>query len=105
MTELELHSHRTAACSWSYRCHRPRRSVLSSIALRDLRDYLVSDATRRLEQTRSMPVILWQIACLPLASVSDMLHDLRWLWDKWQDNLRDQMRVSQQQVRIPAGVC
>ena len=80
--------------------------MLSSIALRDLRDYLVSDATRRLEQTRSMPVILWQIACLPLATVSDMLHDLRWLWDKWQDNLRNQMRVSQQQVcACPASVC
>ena len=77
------------------------RSVLSSIALRDLRDFLVLDATRRLEQTRSVPRILWQILCLPFATVVDMLNDLRWLWDKWQHNVRDHMRLSQLQVCIP----
>ena len=77
-------------------------SVLSSIALRDLRDFLVSDASRRLELSRSLPCILWQLACLPFATLGDTLQDLRWLWTKWRQSVRDYLRVYRQQVRTCA---
>lgn len=72
---------------------------MSSIALRDLRDFLVADATRRLEQTRSLPRILWQLACLPFETVTDMLHDFQWLWTKWRQSVQDYMKASRVQVR------
>lgn len=74
-------------------------SVLSSIALRDLRDVLVEDATRRLEHTRSLPRILWQLACLPFASVSDACQDVAWLWAKWRQSVQDYMKVYRLQAR------
>lgn len=73
-------------------------SVLSSIALRDLRDLLVEDATRRLEQTRSLPRILWQLAALPFATLGDTLQDLEWLWVKWRQSVSDYMQVYRRQV-------
>ncbi len=75
-------------------------SVLSSIALRDLCDFLVADATRRLEATPSLPHIAWQLAGLPFATLSDTLQDLNWLWSKWRQSVDDYLKIYRRQVTI-----